>query len=191
MQKPIDAILIGAGNRGAQVYARYGLRFPERLRFTAVAEPDPVRRAAFAQAHGIQSENCYESWERLLERGQLAKAALVCTQDNQHTQPTLAALKAGYHVLLEKPMATSEGECRQLVQSSRTGGAAAAYLSCAAVYPPLSKIKRSNPIRRPGTAHPRNAQREPSVVAHGAQLRARQLAQVRRNQPDDPGEMLP
>jgi predicted dehydrogenase len=118
MQKPIDAILIGAGNRGAQVYARYGLRFPERLRFTAVAEPDPVRRAEFSQAHGIQSENCYESWERLLERGQLAKTALVCTQDNQHTQPTLAALKAGYHVLLEKPMATSEGECRQLVQSS-------------------------------------------------------------------------
>jgi predicted dehydrogenase len=61
MQKPIDAVLIGAGNRGAQVYARFGLRFPERLRFAAVAEPDPVRRAGFAQAHAIPPENCFES----------------------------------------------------------------------------------------------------------------------------------
>ncbi len=49
---------------------------------------------------------------------QLGEAALIATQDWQHTAPTLAALRAGYHVLLEKPMATTAEECRRLVQVS-------------------------------------------------------------------------
>ncbi|HSV86880.1 MAG TPA: Gfo/Idh/MocA family oxidoreductase [Levilinea sp.] len=118
MSSCVEAILIGAGNRGAQVYAQYALRHPDQLRFIAVAEPDPVRRARFAIEHNINAENCYESWQPLLERSQFAEAALVCTQDNEHTRPTLAALNCGYHVLLEKPMATRAEECRQLVEAS-------------------------------------------------------------------------
>jgi predicted dehydrogenase len=120
MTKPIEAILIGAGNRGAQVYAQYALRHPDQLRFTAVAEPDPERRARFAAEHNIPPEQMHESWEPLFEQRQMANAALICTQDDQHTQPALAALSAGYHVLLEKPMATREEECRQLVEASET-----------------------------------------------------------------------
>jgi predicted dehydrogenase len=52
----------------------------------------------------------------------MGEAALVCTQDWQHIQPALAALQAGYHVLLEKPMATTESDCRRLVQASRETG---------------------------------------------------------------------
>jgi len=39
-----------------------------------------------------------------------------------HTAPALAALKAGYDVLLEKPMAPTLGECRQLVQAAEETG---------------------------------------------------------------------
>jgi predicted dehydrogenase len=120
MKKPISAILIGAGNRGAQAYAPYALRHPEELRFTAVAEPDSDRRSRFAAQYQIPNENCFESWEPLLARPQFGEAALICTQDWQHTAPAVAALFAGYHVLLEKPMATSAAECRQLVQASET-----------------------------------------------------------------------
>ena len=41
---PIEAILIGAGERGAESYAPYALRHPDELRFVAVAEPDSERR---------------------------------------------------------------------------------------------------------------------------------------------------
>jgi predicted dehydrogenase len=122
MPKPIHAVLIGAGNRGAHAYAPYALRHPDDLRFVAVAEPDPDRRSRFARQHKISAENCFESWEQLFEQPNMGEAALICTQDWQHTQPTLAALSAGYHVLLEKPMATSEQECRQLVQASQAAG---------------------------------------------------------------------
>ena len=40
-KQPIQAILIGAGQRGADAYAPYALQHPDELQFVAVAEPDP------------------------------------------------------------------------------------------------------------------------------------------------------
>jgi predicted dehydrogenase len=122
MPEPIEAILIGAGQRGALDYAPYALKHPDRLKFTAVAEPNPERRAWFAAQHQILPENVYESWEPLLERPRFAQAALICTQDQQHTGPAVAALQAGYHVLLEKPIATKADECRLIVNTARLTG---------------------------------------------------------------------
>lgn len=122
MSKPIEAVLIGAGNRGAEAYAPYALAHPDELRFVAVAEPHPQRRARFAATHGIPAERQFDSWEALLARPIPAEAALICTLDTQHVAPTLAALEAGYDVLLEKPMATTLAGCVQLVEAAeRTG----------------------------------------------------------------------
>ena len=122
MSKPIEAILIGAGQRGADSYGPYALRYPDQLRFVAVAEPDPARRERFSRQHGIPTGRQYTSWEELLALPPLGEAALICTQDWQHTAPALAAMQAGYHVLLEKPMATTLEECIQLVQASEASG---------------------------------------------------------------------
>ena len=51
--KPIAAIVLGAGQRGANVYAAYALSFPNELKIVGVAEPRADRRAAFAREHGI------------------------------------------------------------------------------------------------------------------------------------------
>jgi predicted dehydrogenase len=119
MPKPIEAVLIGAGQRGAKDYAPYALRHPEALRFVAVAEPLQERRLQFAKDHQIPIENQFTSWEDLMSQSRLGDAALICTQDQMHTQPTLAALQKGYHVLLEKPMATTAEECRALVRTAQ------------------------------------------------------------------------
>jgi len=119
---PIHAILIGAGQRGADVYGLYAQHHPDQICFAAVAEPDPARRARFAEQHQIPPQNQFESWEPLLAQPQFAQAAFVCTQDGQHTAPALAAMHAGYAVLLEKPMATTAEECIQLVRASEETG---------------------------------------------------------------------
>jgi len=118
MKQPIKAVLIGAGQRGMQSYGPYALHRPDEITFVAVAEPDPERRFRFAALHNIPPENQFVSWEPLLDRPQLGEAALICTQDQMHTEPTVAALVAGYHVLLEKPMATTLDECRRLVDTA-------------------------------------------------------------------------
>ena len=64
--KTQTAILIGAGNRGMTVYGKYALRYPNKLKFIAVAEPITYRRDKFAKLHNIPLERCYDSWESIL-----------------------------------------------------------------------------------------------------------------------------
>ena len=111
----VNAILIGAGQRGAQVYGAFARRNPKDIRFVAVAEPDAARRAEFCRDHGISPENAAADWRELLARPKLADCAFVCTQDNQHIAPAMAALDAGYHVVMEKPMSRyADGPSRQV-----------------------------------------------------------------------------
>ncbi len=119
---PITAILIGAGQRGSEAYGPYALHHPDELRFVAVAEPDGERRDFFAAQHHLTADQTFSTWEDLLSRPPLARAALVCTQDQYHTRPALAAMRAGYDVLLEKPMAVTAGDCRLLVQTAQETG---------------------------------------------------------------------
>lgn len=122
MPKPIEAVLIGAGQRGTEIFGAFALQFPDELKFVAIAEPNTQRRTSFSKAHNIPENLQFTSWETLFSAKVNARAAFICTQDQQHTEPALAALSGGYDVLLEKPMATSETECRQLVAAAESTG---------------------------------------------------------------------
>ncbi len=114
--------MVGAGNRGYLAFGTLALRYPEDIRFVAVAEPDAERRARFAQVHDIPPERRFHSWEELANRPPLAPALVNATMDRTHHPSTLALLEAGYDVLLEKPMAITPEHCVQLVQAAeRTG----------------------------------------------------------------------
>ncbi len=107
----ITGVLIGAGQRGAEVYAKYALEHPNEFRIVAVAEPNPVRRAAFCAKHQIEEDLVFSDWKELLSKEKLADCALVCTMDKEHTLPVQAALEKGYHVLCEKPMSPDAKDC--------------------------------------------------------------------------------
>jgi len=49
---------------------------------------------------------------------------VVIIGDAQHVAPTLLALAAGYHVLLEKPMALDEDDCRRIVEGAEAANRA-------------------------------------------------------------------
>ena len=119
---PVTFVLIGAGSRGAHAYAPYAQQFPHDARIVAVAEPDQTRRTALAELHDINPEHCYSSYEALFAHGKIADAAIITTQDAMHVEPTLAALASGYHVLLEKPMATTPLDCTRLVMAAEAAG---------------------------------------------------------------------
>lgn len=120
--KPLELVVIGAGSRGMNAYASYALRHPDQVRITAVAEPDPIRRRRMAETHDLDDDRCFGSWEELTAAGQLGDAAIVATQDQMHVEPAIAAMQAGYDVLLEKPMAHTLAGCMQLVQASERLG---------------------------------------------------------------------
>jgi len=120
--KQLTAILIGAGNRGILAYGHYALKNPNELRFVGVAEPNPLRRENFAKTHKIPKENKFKDRKDILNRPKFADIAIIATPDKLHVDPSMKAMKQGYHVLLEKPMAQTEKDCRLLVKTSeRTG----------------------------------------------------------------------
>jgi len=117
----LSAAIIGAGSRG-NAYGEFGLEYPNELIVTAVAEPDPARRDRMAIAHDLPPDRCFASWEDLLSAGQVADVLFNCTMDRMHYESTLAALDAGYDVLLEKPMSPVLGENVRLVQHAEEKG---------------------------------------------------------------------
>ena len=122
MTQPITAVLFGAGLRGAYSYAPYALAHPDELKFVAVAEPDPVRRAQFAAAHNVPSERQFSTWEEVVAQPKMADAVFNCTQDQMHYGSGLAVLKAGYDMLLEKPIANTLNETVALVKMAEEHG---------------------------------------------------------------------
>ena len=63
----------------------------------------------------------YESYEALLADKEI-EAVSVCTANVAHAEITIAALKAGKHVLCEKPMATTLEDCEAMVKTTKETG---------------------------------------------------------------------
>jgi predicted dehydrogenase len=121
LSKPVSIILIGAGHRGS-IYADYAKKNPGEMSIVAVADPIPYRLQKMAGIHKIPSAHCFESWEEVFERGKFADAVIIATPDHLHSAPCLQALEKGYDVLLEKPIAPTEEECRQILAKTKETG---------------------------------------------------------------------
>ena len=122
MTEPIHILLFGAGNRGMSVYGRYALEHPDQVRFVAVAEPNRVRREQFASAHNIPAERQFTSWQEALQAGRIADAVLNATQDEMHHASGLAAIRACYDILLEKPIAPTLNQSLDIVRAAEESG---------------------------------------------------------------------
>jgi len=118
LDKPVTAITLGAGNRG-NVYGGYALNFPENLKIIGVAEPIPLRNERFSAKHNIPQEHRFDTWERVFERPKFADAVIITTPDSLHYAPCIKALSMGYDILLEKPIAQTEKECRDILAAAR------------------------------------------------------------------------
>lgn len=115
----ITGALIGAGNRGKDVYGQYALNYPDEIKFVAVAEPNDDKRREFVTEHAISNEMAFETWEDLLNKEKLCDAVFVCVQDRMHYKATIAALEKGYNVLLEKPMSYNLKECIEITEAAQ------------------------------------------------------------------------
>ena len=76
------------------------------------------RAAELAAQYGGKA---YESAEAMLADPAI-DAVSVCVANHAHAPITIAALKAGKHVLCEKPMATTLEECEEMVRTAHEAG---------------------------------------------------------------------
>lgn len=116
MMKKITVAIAGLGSRGLETYARCLEKYPERVELVAVADIRPDRVSAAAERYHIAPDMCYDSVESMLQAERLADVLFICTPDDLHYAPAIAALEKGYHLLLEKPAARSVEECRHIAE---------------------------------------------------------------------------
>jgi predicted dehydrogenase len=119
--QPLTAIILGAGNRGT-VYGDYSAEYPMDLDIIGVAEPIQERNDLHAKTHNIPDENRFVTWEHVLERPKFADMVIISMPDDLHHEPCIQAMRLGYDVLLEKPMAQSEAECREILKVQQETG---------------------------------------------------------------------
>ena len=92
-------------------------------------ERGEVELDAFYDVNGERAEalakmyngRAYASYQELLNQKEI-EAVSICTANHSHAQIAVAALKAGKHVLCEKPMAMTLKDCEEMVQVSRETG---------------------------------------------------------------------
>lgn len=78
---------------------------------------NPERAQMMAQKYGGK---VYDSMEALLMSD--VDAVSVCVSNNNHAAASIAALKAGKHVLCEKPMAVNLADCVEMVKTAEAMG---------------------------------------------------------------------
>ena len=117
----IQAVVLGYGNRGAS-YSDYAVKHPDELEIVAVADPIANRLQYAAQLHSLPEDRIFTDWRQIADLPKMANFAIIATQDHMHLEPALAMIEKGYNLLLEKPMATTPAECKQITEAAEKKG---------------------------------------------------------------------
>jgi predicted dehydrogenase len=117
MKKPINVGVVGCGYWGPNLIRNF--RALNECRMKVMCDTSEAR---LAHLHSIYPEVEREtSFEAMLKRTDL-DAIAVATSVRLHHPMARAALLAGKHVLIEKPMAYSLGECDELIAIAKERG---------------------------------------------------------------------
>jgi predicted dehydrogenase len=154
--------VIGVGTFGslhAQVYSQ-----AEECELIAIADVDEGRLEQVCDALGVEG---HVDYRELLGRDDV-DAVSICTTDELHVEPALAAAGAGKHMLIEKPLALTPAVCDTIIEAAGEAG----------VKLMVGHILRFDP--RYYTAHQRIAQGQIGELVHLSARRNNAFGSARR-----------
>ena len=115
--EPIRYGVVALGRAGWDIHVKQ-LRTRPDARIVAVADPLPERCQQAADELGCRT---YTGLADLLAHADL-EVAVIATPSERHGPDTLAALRAGKHVVVEKPMALSVAEADTMIAAAQAAG---------------------------------------------------------------------
>ncbi len=130
--------VIGVGLLGER-HARFWAQQAD-VDLVAVADARAERAEEVAQKWSVPAS--YASAEALVER-ERPDAVSVATPDFAHREPVVAALAAGAHVLVEKPLALTTEDARAMVTAAERSGRLLMVNHSMRWSPPFASLKRS------------------------------------------------
>jgi predicted dehydrogenase len=112
--KKLRLAFIGCGGI-SQTHIGAFKTMPE-VEIVAGVDIDADRLKNMEEKHGITK--LYSDWPTMLKEVR-PDAVSVCTPNGVHFQPTVDALEAGCHVVVEKPMAIDPAQCQKMIDAAK------------------------------------------------------------------------
>ncbi|MCU0793757.1 MAG: Gfo/Idh/MocA family oxidoreductase [Opitutaceae bacterium] len=119
---PIRVAILGTGgmaNRHAELYKQI-----PGVQLVAACDIDRARVEAYAAKHGIPASGVFTDFAKLLRECPCDAVSNV-TPDAFHAPLSIQALKAGKHVLCEKPLGLDHAETKRMVAAAKKAGTVA------------------------------------------------------------------
>jgi predicted dehydrogenase len=107
----------------------------------------PEKARASGAELGLPAERIYGSWAEMLEReaalaaGERIEAVAIVTPNHMHAPPAIAAMEAGFDVIIDKPLADSLENARAIAEAAARTGRRIAVTHTYTGYP-LVKLAR-------------------------------------------------
>ena len=137
----VRAVLVGLGHRTA-CYAAYASHHPDELEVVGLVDPNQERIEIFAEKWQIPGDRCFSSVEELVTQPKIGEIAINGTMDGVHVETTIPLVESGYHVLLEKPIASTAVELHQLNDAVKRAGVKVVICHVLRYAPFYSSIKK-------------------------------------------------
>lgn len=135
MNSPLRFAIIGCG----KIAPRHSAEASKQGQLTAVCDIVKERADSLAKSSGAHP---YYSIDELLQKEKVDVVA-VCTPNGLHAEHSIKALKAGCHVLCEKPLSISSQDALQMICVAKEAGKKLFVVKSTRYNPALAALKNS------------------------------------------------
>lgn len=130
----IKFALIGCG----RIAERHAVHIKNYGELVAVCDVLKEKATLFADKYNVKA---YTDIEELLQNEKEADVVVVCTPNGLHAAHSIKALRAGFHVLCEKPMAISVQDCKHMIAEAERANRSLFAIKQNRFNPPVVAVK--------------------------------------------------
>jgi predicted dehydrogenase len=133
--RKIRFAIIGCG----AIAARHAIHIQHYGALVAVCDLLEEKALAFADQYQVPY---YLTMEELVSRETTIDVVVICTPNGLHAAQSVQALRQGYHVLVEKPMALTAVDCETMMQAAVASGKQLFTVMQNRFNPPVQAVKK-------------------------------------------------
>ena len=130
----INFAIVGCG----RIAQRHAEHISKRGKLIAVCDVVAEKANAMAESYGAVA---YTDYTEMLKNETTIDVVAVCSPNGLHAIHSIEALKAGYHVLCEKPMGLTVQECGDMIQAAERANKRLFAIKQNRYNPPVAAVK--------------------------------------------------
>jgi UDP-N-acetyl-2-amino-2-deoxyglucuronate dehydrogenase len=128
--------LVGCGRIGE----RHAQHIYEQGILAAVCDIDTKKTEKLSQQYGVPG---FDSIQDLIKNCKDIDVVSVCSPNGLHAEHSIAALKAGFHVVCEKPMALTVQDCGEMIKAAENANKRLFIVKQNRFNPPVAAVKKA------------------------------------------------